>query len=410
MEQNQNKPRNPRRRTPYQRNRRQQAQWLSWLLIGVVVLFLLLGLMVKDREFSETENRSLAQFPTLSLSTIVDGSFYTGLGDYIADQFPGRDTWISINLWLNQLLGQKEFSGVYLCEDDYLMQVPSAPNEVAHERNLEAMQTFAQNHEDLNVVAAIIPNAVTIHADKLPQNAPVRDQAADLAHIRQSLSAMTTVDVTDALMAHKDEVLFYKTDHHWTSLGACYAFTEIAPSLNIEPPELDSYTSYVVSTGFEGTLSSKSGSHTAKDTVEIYVPSTTISYYVTYNEDSATDICSMYNRAALSQKDHYTVFFGGNYSRVDITTTADTGKNLLLFKDSYANCFVQFLYPYFDHITMIDPRYYYDGVEAILTSEGITDVLYLYNLDTFLSDTSLADVLETGNDEDLSDTMTDTEV
>ena len=54
---------------------------------------------------------------------------------------------------------------------------------------------------------------------------------------------------------------------------------------------------------------------------------------------------------------------------------------------------MQFLYPYFDHITMIDPRYYYDNVENVISSESITDVLYLYNLDTFLGDSSLADVL-----------------
>ena len=393
MEQNKNTPRNPRRRTPYQRNRRQQAQWLSWLLIGTVVLFTVLGLIVKDREFSESENRGLAGFPEVTVSSVLDGSFLSGLSDYVADQFPGRDTWISLNLWLNQLLGQKEASGVYLCQDDFLMQVPSAPNEAQHRRNLEAISAFAARHEDLNMVVSIVPNAVTIHADKLPANAPVRDQAADLAHIAANISGAEVVDVTRAMLAHNEQVLFYRTDHHWTSLGAYYAFREIAPSLGIEPPPRDSYTSYVVSTTFEGTLSSKSGSHTALDTVEIYVPQTNISYYVTYNEDSATDICSLYNRDALNQKDHYTVFFGGNYSRVDITTTADTGRSLLVFKDSYANCFIQFLYPYFDHITMIDPRYYYDNVENVLRSEAVTDVLFLYNLDTFLGDTSLADVL-----------------
>lgn len=397
MEQNQNKPRNPRRRTPYQRNRRQQAQWLSWLLVGVVILFTVLGLIIRDRDFSESENRGLAQFPQITVSGLLDGSVLSELSDYVADQFPGRDLWISMNLWLNQTLGQKESSGVYLCADDYLIQVPAAPNEVQHQRNLEAMAAFAAAHAELNMVVSIIPNAVTVHADKLPANAPVRDQAADLANIAAGLPGLTVVDVTQALKAHSDQVLFYRTDHHWTSLGACYAFAEIAPSLGIQPPSMDTYTAYTVSTTFEGTLSSKSGSHTALDTVEIYVPATSIHYYVTYNNDSATDICSLYHRAALDQKDHYTVFFGGNYSRVDITTTADTGRSLLIFKDSYANCFIQFLYPYFDHITMIDPRYYYDNVENVLKSEAVTDVLYLYNLDTFLSDTSLADVLGTGN-------------
>ena len=128
------------------------------------------------------------------------------------------------------------------------------------------------------------------------------------------------------------------------------------------------------------------------DKVELFVPATQIEYSVKY-PDAGKEICSMYKREALNGKDHYTVFFGGNYSRVDITTTANTERNLLVFKDSYANCMIQFLYPYFDHITMVDPRYFYDNVENIVTSEQVTDVLFLYNLDTFLSDTSLADVI-----------------
>ena len=159
---------------------------------------------------------------------------------------------------------------------------------------------------------------------------------------------------------------------------------------------MNDYQVYTVSNTFEGTLSSKSGSHKVKDTVQVIVPNTQIEYYVTYDTDQS-GICSMYKQEALDAKDHYTVFFGGNYGRVDITTIADTGRVLLVFKDSYANCFMQYLYPYFDHITMIDPRYYYDNVENVIRSEAVTDVLYLYNLDTFLGDTSLADVLTSGN-------------
>jgi hypothetical protein len=128
------------------------------------------------------------------------------------------------------------------------------------------------------------------------------------------------------------------------------------------------------------------------DRVDIYVPKTEVSYSVNY-VDSQKRVASLYNRAALEQKDHYTVFFGGNHGRVDITTTAETGRCLLLLKDSYANCFVQFLYPHYDRILMVDPRYYYGDLENLISSQSVTDVLYLYNLDTFLSDSSLADVL-----------------
>lgn len=385
METKQNIPRNPRRRSPFQRNRRLQAEMLSIVLLAVVAAFVVLGLLLPDKDFSESENRSLAKFPKLS------ENFFSDLGSYVADQFPGRDMWMSVNLSLNKALGQKEASGVYLCAEDYLMQIPAEPNQAQLDRNLMAINTFAATYPDLNMVMCVAPNAVTVLAEKLPANAPVRDQKADLAYIRDSLSAVPFVDVTKALRHHRSEYLFYKTDHHWTSLAAAYAFEEIAPALNIEPPALHSYTAYTVSTTFEGTLSSKSGSHDARDTVEIYVPDTAIEYYVEY--PTGDPISSFYNRAALDQKDHYTVFFGGNYPRVDITTSANTHRSLLLFKDSYANCMVQFLYPYFDHITMIDPRYYYDNLELVIKSEAVTDVLFLYNADTFLGDTSLADVL-----------------
>ena len=390
MEQHENRPR-PRRRSPYQRNRRLQGNWLSYLLVGTMVACLILSVLLKDRDFSESENRKLGKFPAFSVSALADGSWFAGLGDYVADQFPGRDAWISLNLTFNRLLGQKEANGVYLCKDDYLMQVPGQPNEEALGRNLKAVNAFAAAHPNVKMAMSVVPNAVTVLADKLPDNAPVRDQVADLMGIERSLIGVDFLDVTQALAEHSSEELFYRTDHHWTSLGAAYAFRAIAPGLGIQPPEMDAYAVYTVSTTFEGTLSSKSGSHSATDRVEIFVPDTDIEYYVTYPGESP--ICSMYKREALEQKDHYTVFFGGNYSRVDITTTADTGRNLLVFKDSYANCMMQFLYPHFDHIIMIDPRYYYDNVEMVLNSQAITDVLYLYNADTFLADTSLADVL-----------------
>lgn len=391
MEEKRNIPRNPRRRSPLQINRRLQGQLLSWLLVIVIFGFLTAGVMVKDKDFSENENRNLAQFPKLSVSSVLDGSFLQGLGDYVADQFPGRNFWISVDLKMKQLLGQKEAGGVYLC-DDYLIQVPSQPNWEQVERNLAAVDAFSEKYPELNMVMTVVPNSVVINERLLPENAPARDQLADLDRIDELLEVVPFRDVTGALRDHDDEYLYYKTDHHWTSLAAKYAFYALAEDLNIRPVEEDQYTVMLVSNTFEGTLSSKSGSHVSRDSVEIYEPRTGIEYFVTY-ADTGEKISSLYKREALTTKDHYTVFFGGNYSRVDVTTTADTERALLIFKDSYANCMVQFLYPYFDHITIIDPRYYYDNIDLVIKSEGITDVLFLYNADTFLGDTSLADVL-----------------
>jgi hypothetical protein len=362
------------------------------VLLGGIALFVLLGLLAPDREFSQGENRKLAQKPEFSLSALAEGKLFEDLGSYLADQFPGRDMWIGLNLRMNRFFGQKETGGVYLCRDGYLIQAPGEPDEANLDRNIRAINRFGARHSGLKITMSVIPNAATIHADRLPANAPVRDQRADLADLQARVTGAVFADVTEALERYSDEYLFYKTDHHWTSLGAGRAFTALAPTLGISAPSLDSYTVYPVSDSFEGTLSSRTGSHAARDRVDIYVPKTEVSYSVNY-VDSQKRVASLYNRAALEQKGHYTVFFGGNHSRVDITTTAGTGRCLLLLKDSYANCFVQFLYPHYDRILMVDPRYYYGDLENLISSQSVTDVLYLYNLDTFLSDSSLADVL-----------------
>lgn len=128
--------------------------------------------------------------------------------------------------------------------------------------------------------------------------------------------------------------------------------------------------------------------------MEIYEPENVEIQYLVNDSDNDEKRPTLYDRTALDGKDKYQVFFGGNHAMVDISTTNDKGRRLLIFKDSYANCFVPFLLPYYTEIVMIDPRYYYDNVQTLMNNKGITDVLFLYNMDTFLTDNSLADVLE----------------
>lgn len=165
-----------------------------------------------------------------------------------------------------------------------------------------------------------------------------------------------------------------------------------APALGITDPILY-YDSYLVSDSFRGTLSSKSGDNKPSDQIEVFVPQENMPQYYVYLPDTKESSGSLYVSEKLKEKDQYQVFLGGNHPYVEISTTADTGKNLLIFKDSYANCFVQFLVPYYDKIVVVDPRYYYDNINTAMTSTGITDVLFLYSANTFVQDTTLSDVL-----------------
>ncbi|MGN1307264.1 MAG: DHHW family protein [Faecousia sp.] len=368
----------------------EQGAFLAIFLLLCLAAFVIANALTRDREYSSAENRKLAQVPKFSLSALLDGSYFAAWEDYLADQFVGRDTWITIDLKASRLLGAKEAGGVYLCADDALMEAPAAPDEAGVNRNLEAINAFAARHEGLRISMTVVPNAACVQAEKLPNHAPVRDQRQDIKDIAARLQGVEFLDVTDALTQHKDEAIYYRTDHHWTSLGAYYAFSDMAAGLGIEQPAAE-YDIYPVTDSFEGTLASKSGCHAVTDVIELYVPKTDTKYYVTVDgERTAT----MYDREKLNEKDQYAVFLGGNDARVDITTTAETGKTLLIFKDSYANCFLQFLLPYYDKIILLDPRYYYGDADSVISREGVTDVLFLYNANTFLTDRVLADVLE----------------
>ena len=372
------------------------------LLTGLFILALLLTAVVNlisdDVGFSESENRMLAQWPEFSWDALLDGSWGGEVEDCLSDQFAGRDGWMSLKLRLDQLMGRQESGGVYLCEDDYLIEVPADPTPETIDdtnlwRTLDAINAFAAAHPERNHDVMIVPNAISVLADKLPENAPAGDQPGQLELISHTLSAqLDFLDVTDTLCQHAEEGVFYRTDHHWTTLAAKYAFDETAERLGITNPAWE-YEIYTVSDSFEGTLASKSGSHAVTDVVQVYEPlGTNVEYYV-YYPDTGERVGTVYVSSALEGKDHYTVFFGGNYGILEIVTTANNGRNLLIFKDSYANCFVPFLIPYYESITMIDPRYYYDSVETVLQTAEITDVLYLYNLNTFMNDTALGDAL-----------------
>ena len=384
-------PKNPRVRR-WLVNSRRPGRWITASVLCFAVVLTILTLVKPKKDFSEKENRNLARMPALSVSALADGSFARDTEKSFADQFIGRNFWISLNLKFRTLMGRKENGGVYLGKKKTLFLVPSRPNEAALARNLEAMNRFAAEYPDVETYVAVIPNASSILTKKLPAHAPVPDQAAQLALIREGVPKARFIDVTGALTEHRDEALFYRTDHHWTSLGAYYAFTAIASEMGIDAPAAEDYEILPVSTTFSGTLAAKSGKNVSPDTVELFVPKTDVEYNVSYVE-SKEKTATMYKREALESRDHYAVFFGGNYPRVDIRTTADTGRRLLLFKDSYANCLMQFLYPYFEEIVMVDPRYYYDSAAPLITQHNITDVLYLYNCDTFVTDTVLADAL-----------------
>ncbi|MBQ9544665.1 MAG: hypothetical protein IJV00_06025 [Clostridia bacterium] len=355
--------------------------FLSFIAVMDVLFFVL-----PKKSFSDNENRPLASSPALSPAIVSDGS----VEGYFADHFPLRDSWMSLQLAVRSAAGSRESGGVILGDGGWLFLSQPEPDMTSVSSGVAAMEALAEAHPEINFVAALVPNSLSFNSSRLPEGIPLYSQKELLDEIASGLVLTKSANVYSALASHDPAALYYRTDHHWTTYGAECALSAIAPALGIEFDASD-FEMLTVSSSFEGTLASKSGRHGVTDIIGAAVPVSETPYSVTYPDGSVFGSCFVPEK--LDGKDKYAVFFGGNFPIIRVKTAGETGKRLLVFKDSYANCLIPMLIPYFDEIVLIDPRYYYDDARLLINSSSFTDVLYLYNLDTFVTDTSLAQAL-----------------
>jgi len=375
---------------------RQYYKTSALLFILFLVLFVGANIITKDKTFSETENRMLAGKPKFSVDKLLEGRFTSKFEDYVVDQFIGRDLFTNVKINMDKLLGKKESNGVFLGKDGYLVENFNKPNEEAVKENIQAINNFCTRYKNIKQYMLISPTAVSILKDKLPMDAPVMDQEAYLQSYKDKLpQSLSFVDNYKTMHDHRNEYIYYKTDHHWTSLGAFYSYKELAKSMGLEERPEDYYTQQMVSNDFFGALSSKSGYDVEEgDKVNIYLPAKEdIEHVVVNYVEEQERIATLYSSEALEQKDNYEVFLKGNHPLVKIKTDANNNKTLLLFKDSYANSFIPFLVKDFSKIIVVDPRYYYEDIDSLMQQENVNEVLYLYNANTFFNDTSLSPVL-----------------
>ena len=374
------------------RNYRLFFHRLGLLFFLLPVIVLVSSIILPDTGFSEKENRILASRPALKLDQIISGGYEKQFETYENDQFPLRDMWITLKATTDRLMGKVEENGVYLGKNGYLMEAFNAPSQTQYDATVNAMTSFAQKHSDLKQYALIAPNSVNILKSNLPAFAPTDDQNPWIDKLKDSLTSagVTFIDIRDTFTDHKAENLYYHTDHHWTTLGAYYAYLQAAAVMGIDISS-DSYDKAPVSQTFKGTLSAKSGFRSGEtDELDVFLPNgdNTLSSVVNYVDEQKKS-ASFYDTSKLNTRDKYALFFGGNHAQIKISTPTESNNTLLVLKDSYANSFVPFLAQHYRKIIMIDPRYYYGDLEQLLQVENVQEVLYLYNANTFFADTSL---------------------
>ena len=374
------------------RQRKVQEQLVGIIFILILFLFLIINIIVPNKEKSVQENRMLATKPKFRLSSLISGDYDEKFEAYMDDQFVGRDMWRKLKVTVDRICGSRLENGVYIGRNGQLLEQIEVADENHLAANIKAIKSFSESQKKIPVRMMLVPDAANVLNHSLPALAKPEDQTQMFSMVRKDLGdSVEWIDVSTELNKHKTEKIYYKTDHHWTTLGAFYAFQAAAPSLGIEGDLSGKYVSHAVSNSFNGMLASKSGVNLGeKEQIDIYVPTEEDTDLIIDYVDEGKRSTSLYDSSKLKEKDQYTVFLGGNSSLLDIRTVSTSTKRLLLVKDSFANSFIPFLTPYYREIVVVDPRYYSGTINDLMDSYRISEVLFLYSGNTFFKDNNIS--------------------
>ena len=232
----------------------------------------------------------------------------------------------------------------------------------------------------------LVPSASTIYPEKLPLAAPQMDEEARINEAANVVQSGHFINVLPALYDHKDEYLYYRTDHHWTTLGAYYAYEAFCKELGLTPFDRSAHT-VETAEDFYGTHYSKARTWNAEpDTITWYDLQNKLTIWNVTGPGQPTDgtETGLYDTAKLDVYDKYAMFLHGNngLSRVE---GDGTGK-ILVIKDSYANSFVPYLTANYAAIDVVDFRNYNYGLDQLIADNDYDAILVLYSYSSFTSD------------------------
>lgn len=244
---------------------------ITGLFCGFLTLVLALHLLTPDKNFSQVENRYLRGFPALTFESVTSGKFMPDFETYTTDQFPGRDGWVAAKAMLERLSGKRENNGAYFGQYDTLINRVDTPSQDILDQITKYLNALCAN-VDTHVSLGIIPTAAAVWSARLPAGALTADERTLIDSLYRNTDAMP-IGLYEVLDAHRDEEIYYRTDHHWTSLGAYYAYQELSHFLGTACPPLSQYEKTTVSRDFYGTIYSTSGVRwVAPDQIDTYVP------------------------------------------------------------------------------------------------------------------------------------------
>lgn len=204
------------------------------------------------------------------------------------------------------------------------------------------------------------------------------------------------VPIYDTLRQHKTEYLYFRTDHHWTALGAYYAYQQFCQAKGVEPKALEDYETMTFD-NFLGSYYEDSGNNpalgNAPDTLVAYLPSSTNEMTFTDRNGTVTPWKVVYDATNYSRGAKYNCFIGGDQPYEEIhNPTLNDGSAVLVVKESFGNAFVPFLVDDYQDVYVVDYRYYNGSINDLCREKGIDDVIFCNNLNATGTPSRISDM------------------
>ena len=363
-------------------------KYISITISLIIITFSIWFILIDKKDFSDNEFRYLEKWPTLTFDSLFEGEYIKSLESYFTDHFPLRDNFVELKTKVYYDLGQRLINNVYIADDNFLINKFDKPQN--SDKIIDILNKFQLNNKDINIEMIISPTSTSIYSNLLPNNNINYSEKDAIDYYYDKLN-INTIDIYSILLEQKENYqLFYKTDHHWTTYGAYFAYKKYCEVNNIECYSIEDFNVELVSNEFLGTTYSKIfWNKDSKD--EIYAFNLENSNFTVEYLTKTTN--SLYNNDYLSKKDKYSYFLDNNQPLIKITNNnIKNNSEILIIKDSYANSFIPLLANNYKKIHVIDPRYYNLSISDYIKENNINNVLLLYNINNIDNDLGILNI------------------
>lgn len=378
--------------------------------------------------YSEAEKRELTKFPEFSFASLADGSYFSGISTWYADTFPWRETFMNANAKIKSFYGIGDSISGF--SDNVSDDIPSvdentppatlpdnepeteAPVDDSLVQKLNTVlivdDSAYEYYSFIRSTADRYASVVSVTADKLKDKARVFDMVVPTStditledSVRKDINTSDQkkaidyiysvispnaykVKTFDAIRARKDEYVYFRTDHHWTALGAYYAYCEYTKAADIKTAALTDFEEKQFD-NFVGAFYNDSDKNPAleknPDTIHAYVPKGDVTLTYTDRKGNEVKWKVIADVSEWSRGSKYNTFIGGDNPYAHITNPAITdGSSCVVIKESFGNAMVPFLTENYGEIHVIDYRYWEGNITEFVEKNGIDNVIFINNI------------------------------